>query len=540
MDKGAAVSNGAAERRFAKAGATPSRETMQSAKPDADADDPVTPTPTVAVETTATADRPMVSVVRTPHRRRTLATPLPDDRIKRVLPWLVAVAFFMESLDITILNTAVPTVAAALAVAPLSLKAALTSYTLSLAIFIPVSGWVADRYGTRRVFGAAIAIFTIGSLLCGLATSLPMLVAARLIQGVGGAMMMPVGRITMVRTFPKSEMVRAMSFVAIPGLLGPLLGPLCGGLIVSYAHWRMIFLINLPIGLLGLYAVFRFLPDYRAEDPPRLDRSGFLLFGAGIALLSYVLEVFGEHTQPYSVLLVLLAAALLLLWLYWRHARALEHPLLRLDLFRTRTFRAAVAGGFFTRLGIGGMPFLLPLFYQVGLGYGPVQAGLMIVPQPLAAMTLKVVMPRILRRLGYRRVLVLNTVLIGVVIGCFALVGTGTPPLVIAGMAFVLGFFSSLQFTSMNTLVFADMGPAETSGASALSSAMQQLSISFGIAVASLVVAVFLETHVGDTGRMAPAIRQTFLALGGVTVLSSTVFWQLRPTDGQNLSAASR
>jgi len=489
-----------------------------------------------AIQTVAAADRPPVQVVRTPAHLRNLASSAPTESIKRLLPWLVAVAFFMEALDITILNTAVPTIAAAMHVAPLSLKAALTSYTLSLAIFIPVSGWVADRFGTRRVFACAIGLFTLGSLACGMASSLPLLVLSRLLQGLGGAMMMPVGRITIVRTFPKSEMIRAMSFVAIPGLLGPLLGPLCGGLIVSLANWRMIFLINLPIGLAGLYLVARYLPDYQSDRVPPLDYKGFLLFGVGIALLSYVLEVFGEHTLPAAWVAVMALTAFFFLWLYWRHAAGEPHPLLRLSLFGIRTFRAAVAGGFVTRLGIGGMPFLLPLFYQVGLGYGPVQSGLLVMPQPLAAMTLKVVMPRILRRFGYRRVLMTNTVAIGVVITLFATISPHTSPIVIGVMGFVLGFFSSLQFTSMNTLVFSDVAPPDTSNASSLSSAMQQLSISFGIAMASLLAVLFLQARHGQSQAVASAVRHAFVALGGVTVVSSLVFRQLRPDDGLALS----
>src|SRR5580692_6768237 len=216
--------------------------------------------------------------------------------VKRFLPWLVAVAFFMQALDTTILNTAVPAIAKALGIAPLSMKAVLSSYTLSLAVFIPISGWMADRFGTRRVFAWAIGTFTLGSLLCGISNSIHLLVACRVLQGFGGAMMVPVGRLTLVRTFPKSELIRAMSFVAIPGLIGPMLGPVCGGLIVGYFHWRVIFFINLPIGLLGLYLVYRHLPDYREEKSRPLDVMGLLLFGSGVALLSYVLEVFGEHT----------------------------------------------------------------------------------------------------------------------------------------------------------------------------------------------------------------------------------------------------
>src|SRR5580698_2244553 len=214
--------------------------------------------------------------------RRPMSEALPKESIKRLLPWLVAVAFFMESLDTTILNTAVPTIADALGIAPLNMKAALTSYTISLAVFIPISGWIADKYGTRWVFFTAIAIFSLGSLFCGLSVDMPMLVGARILQGCGGALMMPVGRITMVRTFPKSELVRAMSFVAIPGLIGPLIGPLAGGLIVGYFHWRLIFFVNLPIGLLGLFFVLRHLPDYPAERSDPIDGVGFVLFGAGI------------------------------------------------------------------------------------------------------------------------------------------------------------------------------------------------------------------------------------------------------------------
>ena len=308
---------------------------------------------------------------------------------KRLLPWLVAVTFFMEALDTTILNTAVPAIAKALAVPPLSMKAVLSSYTLSLAVFIPVSGWMADRFGTRRVYASAIALFTLGSLLCGISTNIHVLVACRILQGCGGAMMVPVGRLTMVRTFAKAELVRAMSFVAIPGLVGPMLGPVAGGLIVGYFHWRVIFFVNIPIGLVGLYLVYRHLPDYREAVSHPLDTLGLILFGSGIALLSYVLEVFGEHTLSDRAMLGLLAVAATLLVSYGLRATRTKFPLLRLTLFRIRTFRVAVAGSYFTRLGIGGIPFLFPLLYQVGLGFSPIESGLLMMPQAVAAMSLK-------------------------------------------------------------------------------------------------------------------------------------------------------
>src|SRR5271154_3140103 len=257
---------------------------------------------------------------------------LPDSS-KRLLPWLIAVAFFMESLDTTILNTGVPTIAAALRVAPLSMKSVLASYTLSLAVFIPISGWMADRFGTRRVFASAIGIFTLGSFLCGISSNIHGLVACRILQGCGGAMMVPVGRLTIVRTFAKSELIRAMSFVAIPGLIGPMLGPIAGGLIVGYLHWRVIFFVNIPIGLAGLCMVYLHLPDYREKSNP-LDMLGLIMFGSGIALLSYVLEVFGEHTLGVGEILGLLAMSSMLLAGYGFHASRTRFPLLSLSLFR--------------------------------------------------------------------------------------------------------------------------------------------------------------------------------------------------------------
>jgi len=449
----------------------------------------------------------------------------------------VAVAFFMESLDATILNTAVPTIAAALHIAPLSMKAALTSYTLSLAVFIPISGWVADRFGTRRVFATAIGVFTGGSLLCGISVSMPMLVASRILQGCGGAMMMPVGRITMVRTFPRSELVRAMSFVAIPGLIGPLLGPLAGGLIVGYLHWRMIFFVNLPIGVLGLYLVYRHLPDYRADKSDPLDFVGLALFGSGIALLSYVLEIFGEHSLSVAAMLGLLLVSVVLLLAYWRHSLGAKYPLLRLQLFLSRTFRAAVTGSFITRLGVGGMPFLLPLLYQVGLGFSPVESGMLIMPQPLAAMMLKVFMPRILTKFGYRRVLMSNTLIMGGLIILFVTIGIHTPVWVIVIEAFFFGFFTSLQYTAMNTLVYADLSDADTSMGSSIASTMQQMSMSFGVATASLVTAVFIHGSANSNStRIIPGIHRAFLVLGALTIVSTLVFRQLRPGDGDNVS----
>jgi EmrB/QacA subfamily drug resistance transporter len=473
--------------------------------------------------------------IESPSSKPTQATVA--DSSRQLLPWLIAVAFFMESLDTTILNTAVPTIAAALHVAPLSMKSVLASYTLSLAVFIPVSGWMADRFGTRRVFSSAIGIFTLGSFLCGISSNIHLLVACRILQGCGGAMMVPVGRLTMVRTFPKSELIRAMSFVAIPGLVGPMLGPIAGGLIVGYLHWRLIFFVNIPIGLIGLYMVYRHLPDYREEHTDPLDVAGLILFGSGVALLSYVLEVFGEHTLSTREILGFLALSIALLAGYGLHATRTPHPMLRLALFRIRTFRAAVSGSFLTRLGIGGIPFLFPLLYQVGLGFTPIQSGLLMMPQAIAAMSLKLTMPRILARFGYRAVLVSNTLFIGGMILVFATIGKGTPVWLIVAEVFCYGFFTSLQYTSMNTLVYAEVTEEQASSASSIASTMQQMSISFGVASASLVTAFFLPDRFrANSLQFIHGIHRAFYVLGAMTILSTIVFRELKQGDGDAVS----
>jgi EmrB/QacA subfamily drug resistance transporter len=455
---------------------------------------------------------------------------------KRFLPWLVAVAFFMESLDTTILNTAVPTISAALHVAALSMKAVLASYTLSLAVFIPISGWMADRFGTRRVFACAIGLFTLGSFLCGLSGNIHWLVGFRILQGCGGAMMVPVGRLTLVRTFAKSELLRTMSFVSIPALVAPMLGPIAGGLIVGYLHWRVIFFLNIPIGLAGLVLVYLHLPDYREEKTHPLDVVGLILFGSGIGLLSYVLEIFGEHTLSRIEMSGLVVLSATLLAGYALHARTLTFPLLDLGLFRIRTFRAAVSGSFFTRLGIGGVPFLLPLLYQVGLGFTPIESGLLIMPQALAAMSMKTIMPQLLKRIGYRSVLISNTLVLGGLLMVFATIAKGTPVWMIVLQAFVYGGFTSLQYTSMNTLVYADITPEKTSHASSIASTMQQMSISFGVAAAGLATALFVPATGASPAAMTHGIHQALLGLGLLTIASTITFRGLKAGDGGDVS----
>jgi EmrB/QacA subfamily drug resistance transporter len=462
------------------------------------------------------------------------------DDVKRYLPWVVATTLFMEQLDSTIVNTAVPAMAASLHVPPLSLKAVVSSYILSLALFIPISGWLADRFGTRRVYASAVALFTAASILCGVSGNVPMLVAARILQGASAAMMMPVGRLAVIRTFPKSELLMALNFIVLPALIGPLLGPTIGGLIVHWLSWRDIFFVNVPVGLVAQWLIHKHVPDYRGDEPRPLDVVGLVLFGAGTALLSWLLEVFGEHRIDPTSAAVLLLISLSLLAAYVFHARHKAHPLLRLDLFRVRTFRVAVAGGFVTRLGIGGLPFLLPLLYQLGMGLPAWESGLLMMPAAAAAMGMKLLATRILARLGYRKVLVANTLLIGLTIGLFALVDASTPLALIVLLGLTMGFFNSLQFSSMNSMAFADIAAGDSSMASTIASSMQQMSFSFGLAAGSLVTAWFLgDLPQSDRLAVTHALHYAFITLGVLTMVSALAFRTLRPQDGENVSRGS-
>jgi EmrB/QacA subfamily drug resistance transporter len=457
--------------------------------------------------------------------------------VKHFLPWVVATALFMEQLDSTIVNTAVPAMAASLQVAPLSLKAAVTSYILSLAVCIPVSGWIADRYGTRRVFGAAVGLFTVSSILCGLALNVPMLVAARVLQGMSAAMMMPVGRLAIIRTFPKSELLVAMNFVIIPALIGPLLGPTVGGIIVHWLSWRDIFFVNVPVGIGALVLIHRHMPDYRGDTRRPLDVVGLALFSSGAALLSWLLEIFGEHNLDTTSAAILLLVSIGLLGTYAWHARRVTYPLLRLTLFQVRTFRVSVVGGFVTRLGVGGLPFLLPLLYQLGLGMPAWKSGLLMMPSAAAAMGMKFIAAHVLRRFGYRRVLVVNTLMIGFTVCLFSLVVAATPIVMIVFLGLAVGFFNSLQFTSMNSMAYADIETPDSSMASTIASSLQQMSMSFGLACGSLITGWYLGgMPQTDQAAVTVALHNAFLTLGALTVLSSLSFWALRAGDGKSVS----
>lgn len=443
----------------------------------------------------------------------------------RGLIWLVAAAFFMQTLDSTIVNTAVPSIAHALQVRPIDLKTALTSYVLTLAVCIPASAWLSDRFGTRRVFAASILIFTAGSLACGLSQSLDQLIAARILQGIGGALLMPIGRYVLVRAFGPKDFVAAMSTAGIPGLLGPVVGPLLGGVLSQYASWRLIFLVNVPVGIVGLWLNRREMPDFRGERHP-FDWTGFALFALASGLLLTAAESGGDGNYRSAALAALIGLAFA--FAYWRHGHRAAHPVVDLTLLKVRSFAIAVGGGMCTRLGTAGLSFLLMLFLQVGCGWTPTAAGLMIVPQALAMILMKLLIDRILKRWGYRRTLYVNTALATALLACFALLGATTPWWAIAALMFAYGFVMSLQYTSMNTLAFVDLAPQRAAQASSLTSAAQYLVISFGIALSSWLLAVFLHAGGHDAAAYVHGFHVAVLVMAILPLIAVYVFTRLR------------
>jgi EmrB/QacA subfamily drug resistance transporter len=451
-----------------------------------------------------------------------------------IVPLTVACALFMENLDSTVISTALPAIATSLHEEPLRLNLAITSYLLSLAIFIPASGWMADRFGGRTVFRAAIFVFIGGSICCGLSNSLPEFVAARIFQGIGGAMMVPVGRFVMLRTVEKSQLVRSMSYLTTPALLGPVIGPPLGGFIVTYASWRWIFFINIPIGILGIVLVSVFVENYREPDPRRLDVTGFIMTGIGLAGVMYGFENIGRGVLPGGLVAGLLIVGIVSLCLYVWHARLTPAPIVDLSLLRIPTFFSAVLGGSLFRIGIGALPFLLPMMLQLGFGLSPFASGLLTFASAAGAMTMKMTATPIIRWLGFRTVLLANAFVSSLFLMACALFRPSTPHVVILATLLIGGFFRSLQFTSTNTLNYADVPPAQLSRASSFASMAQQLSISIGVGMGALLVHFTLSWHGG--ALKAEDFYPAYLVVGLISMSSAFFFFRLAPDAGEEVS----
>ncbi|PLZ01189.1 MFS transporter [Burkholderia sp. WAC0059] len=456
--------------------------------------------------------------------------PSPSPHALTVMLWIVATGFFMQTLDTTIVNTALPAMAQGLGERPLSMQSVVIAYSLTMAVMIPVSGWLADKLGTRRVFFSAILVFTVGSLLCANAHTLTQLVLWRVAQGVGGAMLLPVGRLAVLRTVPAERYLPALSFVAIPGLIGPLIGPTLGGWLVQIASWHWIFLINVPVGALGCIATFFFMPDARNADTPRFDLAGYLLLVAGMVAISFALDGRAELGIQHATVLVLLILSLAAFVAYGLHAVRVPHPIFSLDLFKIHTFSVGLLGNLFARIGSGAMPYLIPLLLQVALGYSAFDAGLMMLPTAAAGMTSKRLATKLILRYGYRGVLVSNTVLVGLAMASFALARAGEPLWLRLGQLAFFGAVNSLQFTAMNTLTLKDLGTGGASSGNSLFSLVQMLAMSLGVTVAGALLTTFTGILPRVTQSNAlPAFHATFLCVGIITAGSSWIFAQLSP-----------
>ena len=454
---------------------------------------------------------------------------------QRLLPLIVATALFMENMDSTVIATSLPAIAADVGTSPLTLKVAIMSHLLSLAVFIPASGWTADRFGARLVFSAAIAVFMAGSIGCALSESVAGFVFARTLQGIGGAMMTPVGRLVLLRSIDKSALVNAMAWVTVPALVGPVIGPPLGGFITTYFSWHWIFLINIPIGLLGIFMALRFIDPIKSENPERFDLYGMVLAGIGLAGIAVGLSVAGLGLLPWSVVAALVAIGSISMTLYVIHARRTSSPVLDFGLLRLPTMRASILGGFLFRLGIGSLPFLLPLLMQVGFGLSPFHSGLVTFGTAAGAMGMKTLAARIIRTFGFRNLMTVNAVISSIFLAACALFTVTTPMLLIVIILVVGGFFRSLEFTAINTVAYAEVEPPQMSRATTLVSVNQQLAVSAGVAVGAFCVeSTQWIRHMPEltADMFAPA----FLVVSVISLTSAFFFWQMPDDAGHEIS----
>jgi len=451
------------------------------------------------------------------------------------LPWLAAMAMFMQSLDATILNTALPVIAKDLNHSPLSMQAVVVSYALTLALLIPLSGWLSDRYGTKRIFSIAVLLFTLGSLTCAMSGTYSQLVASRILQAIGGSMMVPVSRLALIYAYPKNRLLAVMNFVTMPGLVGPLIGPLLGGWLVDVASWHWIFLINLPIGIAGLIFAKFVMPNF-TRPSNRLDIIGFVLFSLAIISLSMLLEI-GELTSVKWELVIIILVISASFWaLYIWYSKRVKNPIVNLSLLRIRTLRIGLLGNLCTRLGIGSIPFLLPQMLQIAFLHTPTESGMVMMSSAIATIIAKSQVVPLVKRFGYKNILIANTIILALVISMFALLNKTTPLLFIVPILVVYGAVNSIQMSSMNTISLADLTPEVASGGNSMVAITQQLSMSFGVSVGATILRGTESCTWLTGGDIEISFKTTFIILGIITLLSASVFAQLRKDDGEEMS----
>jgi EmrB/QacA subfamily drug resistance transporter len=456
-----------------------------------------------------------------------------------IVPLIVACAMFMENVDGTVIVTSLPTLARDLGHDPITLKLAVTSYVIGLGVFIPVCGWVADRFGSRNVFRSAIGIFMAGSLLCAVSTSLPMFVVARFVQGVGGAMMVPVGRIIIFRSLPKSDFIRAVNYLTVPALLGPVVGPPLGGFITTYLHWRLIFVINIPIGLFGIWLANRHIANMHEDHPGRLDWVGFVLSAGGASLFMLGLSLVGSGLVPVGSAVAMCVVGAMLLASYWFYAMRVERPVLDLRLLRIPTFNASVAGGSLFRIGFGAMPFLLPLTLQEGLGMSAFLSGSITCASAFGSIFMKSAVSRILGRFGFRRTLIVNAALAGVALAVCGLFFPGMPRWLIWFIVLFGGFFPSLQFSGLNTLAYADIPTRDVGRATSVASVIQQLSLGLGVTIAGIVLQISHKVQ-GHPTIVWSDFWPAFLVVGLFAIASIPVTMRLPADAGDEVARGRR
>lgn len=458
---------------------------------------------------------------------------IPD---KRITAFVVSLALFMEALDTSIINTAIPAMASSLLVHPVDLKIALISYLISLAIFIPVSGWIGDKFGVKKMFIAALAMFTISSTFCGYSHTLLQLIIARSFQGMGGALMMPLGRLILLNTFKRHELVEAMNAVVMVVSLGLMLGPLAGGFITDHLSWPWIFWVNIPVGLLAIILASNCLKETPTKKVRPFDLLGFILFGGGLAALTFSLSDLSESSSNQSLAFMIMGISLIMLTLYFIYSYHQEHPIIDLSLLRIRTFKISIIGNLFARLGFGGVPFLLPLLLQIGLGYSAQLSGLLLVPIALGILIVKALSLPIMRFLGYRRLLLLNTFLVGLSLWAFQLINMSTSVYLIACLTFLFGVLISLQYSGMNSIAYSDISDENQSAAISIVSTTQQLAQSFGVASGALLLRYYSATAATGGLILTPTVfHQAFFAMGIFTFFSALIFTRLKTNDGHQM-----